>query len=232
VIKSTLSEPLLIRKKASRTVFYCSIKLPSSASPIRPTTILKPRTLKEIKRIKNTKTSPIPLSPTLPSNIEEAETLSSTCSSTASSGYFSNSSTNYPRHIQTPLSSYPLKSCLKRAKNEDLIRSPTTANVLAVGVAGDIFTFATRFGDNKIETSRHRRYSAPTLPSNQHNFSLQFRTQNKICTLSEHDLRAKKSVSFCDEITRRLITPSSSPKHRLPSYQGSPFDFFYYQFEV
>ncbi|CAF0759616.1 unnamed protein product [Rotaria sordida] len=261
-MKSTLSEPSSLTKKATRTVFYCSIKVPSVSSsppssiPMRPTTlhppistIQRPRTLKEIKRIKSIKTSPttmgnsplraLPLSPSVPSNVdnhikeeEEHATFSLTCSSTStsanstsSSGYFSNSSTNHPRHIQTPMSSYPLKSCLKRAKTEDLTTTPltpastTTANVLAVGAAGDIFTLAAqtlaaRLGDHNIETSRHRRYSAPTISSHQQNFSIQLQTRQKGCTLSEHDLRAKKSVSFCDDIARRLITPSTSPKHR------------------
>ncbi|CAF0873906.1 unnamed protein product [Rotaria sp. Silwood1] len=263
-LKSTLSEPSSLTKKATRTVFYCSIKVPSvsfsssSCVPMRPTTlhpsistIQRPRTLKEIKRIKSIKTSPtlmgnsplraLPLSPSVPSNVdnhikeeEEHATFSLTCSSTStsanstsSSGYFSNSSTNHPRHIQTPISSHPLKSCLKRAKTEDLTTTPltpattttTTANVLAVGAAGDIFTLAARtlaarLGDHNIETPRHRRYSAPTVSSHQQNFSIQLQTRQKGCTLSEHDLRAKKSVSFCDDIARRLITPSASPKHR------------------
>ncbi|CAF5038352.1 unnamed protein product, partial [Rotaria socialis] len=111
---------------------------------------------------------------------------------------------------------------------EDLTSTPltpastvqtTTANVLAVGTAGDIFTLAARtlaacLADHSIETSRHRRYSAPSLSSHQSNFSIQLQTRQKGCTLSEHDLRAKKSVSFCDDIARRLITPSASPKHR------------------
>lgn len=258
-MKSTLSEPSSFTKKATRTVFYCSIKVPTSSStssfPLRPTTlhpptstIQRPRTLKEIKRIKSIKTSPtmmshsplraFPLSPSVPPNAdnhikeEETATFSSTCSSTStsanstsSSGYFSNTSTNHPRHVQTPTSSYPLKSCLKRARTEDLTMTPSTtapttiANVLAVGAAGDIFTLAARtlaarLGDHGMDTPRHRRYSAPSISSHQQNFSLQLRTRQKGCTLSEHDLRAKKSVSFCDDIARRLITPSASPKHR------------------
>ncbi len=269
-MKSTLSEPSSLTKKATRTVFYCSIKVPSSSSsssiPLRPTTlhppistIQRPRTLKEIKRIKSIKTSPtvmghsplraFPLSPSVPSNVdnhikeEETATFSSTCSSTStsanstsSSGYFSNSSTNHPRHIQTPTSSYPLKSCLKRAKTEDLTTTPftntptTTANVLAVGAAGDIFTLAARtlaarLGDHGMETPRHRRYSAPSISSHQQNLSLQLRTRQKGCTLSEHDLRAKKSVSFCDDIARRLITPSTSPKHRPTPPPSVPFRY-------
>lgn len=264
-MKSTFSEPSSLTKKTTRTVFYCSIKVPSvsqsSSTPMRPTTlhptmstVQRPRTLKEIKRIKSIKTSPTtmphcplrttPLSPSAPPNTdnhikeEENATFSLTCSSTStsanstsSSGYFSNTSANHPRHIQTPISTYPLKSCLKRAKTEDLTTTPltpapapsshttTTANVLAVGAAGDIFTLAARtlaarLGDHTIETSRHRRYSAPTISSLQNNFSIQLQTRQKGCTLSEHDLRAKKSVSFCDDIARRLITPSTSPKHR------------------
>ena len=256
-MKSTFSEPSSLTKKTTRTVFYCSIKVPSSAAPIRPTTLhpsmQRPRTLKEIKRIKSIKTSPtpgmrsLPLSPSVPPNVdhqlkeEETATFSSTCSSTStsanstsSSGYFSNSSTNHPRHIQTPTSTHPLKSCLKRTKTDDLTSPPqitgttTKANVLAVGVAGDIFTLAARtlaarLGDHDIETSRHRRYSAPTISSYQQNFSIQLRTQQKGCTLSEHDLRAKKSVSFCDDIARRLITPSASPKHRPTPPPRLPF---------
>jgi hypothetical protein len=219
----------------------------------------RPRTLKEIKRIKSIKTSPtpttnnsplraLPPSPSVSSNVdhrmkeEETATLSSTCSSTStsanstcSSGYFSNSSTNQARHSQTPLSSYPLKSCLKRAKTEDLTCSPalqgtttTKANVLAVGVAGDIFTLAARtlaarLGDHGMQTTRHRRFSAPTISSHQSTLSIQLRTQHKGCTLSEHDLRAKKSVSFCDDIARRLITPSTSPKHRPTPPPRVPF---------
>ena len=67
--------------------------------------------------------------------------------------------------------------------------------------------------DDPDESSKYRRYSAPTTstktsdrtsPSNENTY-----------TLSEHDLRAKKSVSFCHEIARRLITPSvhSSREH-------------------
>jgi hypothetical protein len=270
-MKSTLSEPSSLTKKATRTVFYCSLKVPSSSSssssiPLRPTslhppisTMQRPRTLKEIKRIKSIKTSPttmgnsplraLPLSPSVPSNVgnhikeEETATFSSTCSSTStsansssSSGYFSNSSTNHPRHIQTPISSHPLKSCLKRAKTEDLTSTPlmnaptTIANVLAVGAAGDIFTLAARtlaarLGDLGMETPRHRRYSAPSISSHQQNFSIQLRTQQKGCTLSEHDLRAKKSVSFCDDIARRLITPSASPKHRPTPPPTLPFRY-------
>ena len=208
----------------------------------------RPRTLKEIKRIKSIKTSPttvshsplraLPLSPSVPSNVdhhikeEETATFSSTCSSTStsanstsSSGYFSNSSANHQRHIQTPTSSHPLKSCLKRAKTEDLTSTPlmttpsTTANVLAVGTAGDVFTLAAqtladRLGDHMMKKPRHRRYSAPSISSHQQTLSIQLRTRQRGCTLSEHDLRAKKSVSFCDDIARRLITPSASPKHR------------------
>ena len=267
-MKSTVSEPSSLTKKTARTVFYCSIKVPSTSSssiPLRPTTLhpsastlQRPRTLKEIKRIKSIKTSPTPTSnsplravpppppsPSVPSNVdhhsreEEAATLSSTCSSTStsanstsSSGYFSNSSANQTRQIQTPSSSHPLKSCLKRAKTEDLTSPPVStgtpitaaataasANVLAVGVAGDIFTIAARrlaaqLVEHELETPRHRRYSAPSISSYQQNFSIQLRTAQKGCTLSEHDLRAKKSVSFCDDIARRLITPSASPKHR------------------
>jgi hypothetical protein len=238
-MKSTFSEPSSLTKKATRTVFYCSIKVPSSSAssssiPTRPTTlqppmstIQRPRTLKEIKHIKE----------------EETATYSSTCSSTStsanstsSSGYFSNSSANHPRHIQTPTSSYPLKSCLKRAKTEDLTITPLTAvpttiaNVLAVGAAGDIFTLAARtlaarLGDHGLETPRHRRYSAPSISSHQQNFSIQLRTRQKGCTLSEHDLRAKKSVSFCDDIARRLITPSASPKHRPTPPPMVPFRY-------
>jgi hypothetical protein len=270
-MKSTFSEPSSLTKKATRTVFYCSIKVPSSSAssssiPTRPTTlqppmstIQRPRTLKEIKRIKSIKTSPtvighsplraLPLSPSVPSHVdhhikeEETATYSSTCSSTStsanstsSSGYFSNSSANHPRHIQTPTSSYPLKSCLKRAKTEDLTSTPLTtvpttiANVLAVGAAGDIFTLAARtlaarLGDHGLETPRHRRYSAPSISSHQQNFSIQLRTRQKGCTLSEHDLRAKKSVSFCDDIARRLITPSASPKHRPTPPPMVPFRY-------
>ncbi|CAF2097617.1 unnamed protein product [Rotaria magnacalcarata] len=259
-MKSALSEPSSLTKKVTRTVFYCSIKVPSvSSNPMRPTTLhppmstmQRPRTLREIKRIKSIKTSPttmgnmplrtMPMSPSAQTNNvdhhikeEENATFSLTCSSTStsanstsSSGYCSNSSTNHPRQIQTPTSSYPLKSCLKRAKTEDLTSTPltptstvqtTAANVLAVGAAGDIFTLAARtlaacLPDHIIETSRHRRYSAPSLSSHQNNFSIQLQTRQKGCTLSEHDLRAKKSVSFCDDIARRLITPSASPKHR------------------
>lgn len=262
-MKSTLSEPSSLTKKATRTVFYCSIKVPSTASsssssPLRPTSLQpsissmqRPRTLKEIKRIKSIKTSPtpaishspmrpLPPSPSVPANVdhhtkeEETATFSSTCSSTStsanstsSSGYFSNSSANHSRPVQTPTSAHPLKSCLKRTKTDDLTSPPqltsttptTKANVLAVGVAGDIFTLAARtlaarLEDHGMETPRHRRYSAPTISSHQQNFAIQLRIQQKGCTLSEHDLRAKKSVSFCDDIARRLITPSTSPKHR------------------
>lgn len=271
-MKTTFSEPSSLTKKATRTVFYCSLKVPSSSSTstnlLRPTTlhppisnIQRPRTLKEIKRIKSIKTSPtvmghsplraFPLSPSVPSsNVdnhikeEETATFSSTCSSTStsanstsSSGYFSNSSTNHPRHVQTPTSSHPLKSCLKRAKTEDLTMTPltngpttTVANVLAVGAAGDIFTLAARtlaarLGEHGMETPRHRRYSAPSISSHNQNLSLQLRTRQKGCTLSEHDLRAKKSVSFCDDIARRLITPSASPKHRSTPPPKVPFRY-------
>lgn len=275
-MKSTFSEPSSLTKRATRTVFYCSIKVPSSnpstssSSSIlmRPTTLhapmstlQRPRTLKEIKRSKSIKTSPVvmghsplrafPQSPSVPSNVEqhnkeeETATFSSTCSSTStsanstsSSGYFSNSSANHPRQIQTPTSSYPLKSCLKRAKTEDLTATPlttfptttATANVLAVGAAGDIFTLAARtlaarLGEHGMETPRHRRYSAPSISSYQSNFSIQLRSRQQGCTLSEHDLRAKKSVSFCDDIARRLITPSTSPKHRPTPPPSVPFRY-------
>src|SRR5207237_1280902 len=54
----------------------------------------------------------------------------------------------------------------------------------------------------------HRRYSAPTTSIDQSNSSYSTKT------LSEHDLRAKKSVSFCNEIARKLITSSISSKDR------------------
>ena len=222
-MKSTVTQPTSSRKKILRTVFYCSLPNPSQTtsahSPPLSSAIQKPRTLKEIKRIKSFKTTPSN-GPSLSTPVcsEETETSSSTCSSaensTSSSGYFS--SCNHPR---PPPSSYPLKSCLKRTKADDSMTSPLIiANVLAGGVAGDIFTLAARtLSHQEIEHARHRRYSAPTLSSL---FSLPFRTANPTCTLSEHDLRAKKSVSFCDDIARRLITPSASPKHRLKLYRG------------
>ena len=116
-------------------------------------------------------------------NIKDTKPVSSVCSSTSSSGYCSNSS----RHIQTPLSSHPLKSCLKRTKD-------TCSN---------------------DESSKHRRHSAPTSsppPPPASSSSSSSQNKSKLCTLSEHDLRAKKSVSFCNEIARRLITPSTSPR--------------------
>jgi len=179
VMKSPLFKPLSQGKKSIRTIFYCTIKIPPNRPTILYPYLQKPRTLKEIKRIKNIKTSPTTVS------AEDNETFSSVCSSTSSSGYFSNSS----RHIQTPLSPYPLKSCLKRTKIDELPK--------------DILTST----HHLQETSKHRRYSAPTT-------SLSQQKSCKTCTLSEHDLRSKKSVSFCNEIARRLITPSISPKDR------------------
>ncbi|CAF1278856.1 unnamed protein product [Adineta steineri] len=195
-MKTILSEPLSDIKKPTRTVFYCNIKLPNRPSTYHHSTLSKN---------KFAKSNPTTIS------ADENETLSSSvCSSTSSSGYFSNCSTNQTRHIQTPLSSCPLKSCLKRTKIEETTR----ANVLAVGIAGDIFTLASERIHNKNDRSEHRRYSAPTTISQQENLSL----ETKTCTLSEHDLSAKKSVSFSNEITRKLITPSSSPKYHYDDY--------------
>ena len=154
--------------------------------------------------------------PFLPSQAEETETSSSTCSSTenstSSSGY--SSSTSHPRP------SHPLKSCLKRTKVDDPSSPLALANVLAGGVAGDVFTLARRtFAPHRLRAaSQHRRHSMPTVPSA---LVIQRPLREQDRTLSEHDLRSKKSVSFCDEIVRRLITPSTSPTHRSSSYRGT-----------
>jgi hypothetical protein len=161
-ICTAMKTPLFQPNKSTCTIFYCTINIPSNR-----TFLQKPRTSKEVKHVKTT---------------EDNETFSSVCSSSSSSGYFSNSS-------RPPLSPYPLKSCLKRTK--------------------DVLTSAVRSAQQSEEISKHRRYSAPTTSSNPSN-----RTKTKTCTLSEHDLRGKKSVSFCNEIARRLITPSTSPKDR------------------
>ena len=157
--------------------------------------------------------------PFLPSSTEENETSSSTCSSTenstSSSGY--SSSTSHPRPSH---SSYPLKSCLKRAKVDDPSSPLTLANVLAGGVAGDVFTLAKRtfaHQHHRRATAQHRRYSMPTVSSA---LALQRPIREQDRTRSEHDLRSKKSVSFCDDIVRRLITPSTSPTHRSRFYRG------------
>ncbi|UJR10407.1 hypothetical protein I4U23_014610 [Adineta vaga] len=177
-------ELLTHQNKSQRTIFYCHIPLSTRHLSFSKEKFIKPN-----------------------------PTTISVCSSTSSSGYFSNCSTNHTRPIQTPLVSYPLKSCLKRTKTED----STKANVLAVGIVGDVFTLTNgRMYNNKTNSSEHRRYSAPSTSSQQEQEqqqqSLPLSTKSKTCNPSEHDLGTKKSVSFCDEITRRLITPSTSPK--------------------
>lgn len=153
VMKTPLFQPLT----GIRTVFFCTVRNP----PNRPIIFH----------------SSLPKSRVQTNFTEETEPFSSICSSSSSSGYFSNSS----RHTQTPSSPHPLKSCLKRTKVDD-----------------------------PDETSKYRRYSAPTTSTKTAQSS-----NETTYTLSEHDLRAKKSVSFCHEIARRLITPSvhSSREH-------------------
>lgn len=205
-MKGTLSEPLSLMKKATCTIFYFSIKAPHQSTIEHPSfsTIQKLQTSKVIKRSQNIKicTNKVPK--------EENEPFSSTCSSISSSGYFSNSSTNQPHHIQTGVSPHPLKSCLKRTKNEQLAKSPSITNNLDTGISKDIITLSDRFVPNEKHPSKTRRHSAPNVFSNEQNLFLRFRTNTKDCTFSEHDLQAKKNVSFCDEIARRLITPSTS----------------------
>ncbi|CAF4782925.1 unnamed protein product, partial [Rotaria socialis] len=138
-----------------------------------------------------------------------------------SSGYFSNSSTNQTHHTQTCVSPYPLKSCLKRTKTEQLTNSPTTINHSNDGntTTADIVTLPDRFVPHENDTSKSRRYSAPnTSSSHEQNLLLKIRTKNESCTSSEQDLQTKKNVSFCDEIVRRLITPSTSPNHSNQDY--------------
>ena len=165
-MKTPLFQPLT----GTRTVFYCTVDNPRHRPIIFHSSLPKARLLKDSQRTKTT---------------EEPETLSSICSSSSSSGYFSNSS----RQAQTPPSPHPLKSCLKRTKIEDRTSQ--------------------EYSDE--ETSKHRRYSVPTTStktSDRTSTNNNNNNNNTTCTLSEHDLRAKKSVSFCHEIARRLITPS------------------------
>ncbi|CAF1261930.1 unnamed protein product [Rotaria sordida] len=214
VMKSTLSEPLSLTKKATCTIFYFSIKGPNQSTIFHPSlsTIQKMQTHKEIKHIQTVKTCPTKIS------TEETEPFSSTCSSISSSGYCSNSSTNQPHHIQTCSSPYPLKSCLKRTKTEQSTNLPSTANVRTVGVTEDIITLPDQCVHNENDTSKMRRSSLPTTSSHEQNLLLKFRTRNKTCTLSEHDLPTKKNVSFCDEIVRRLIISSTNLKHSYEDY--------------
>ncbi|CAF2375326.1 unnamed protein product [Rotaria sp. Silwood2] len=210
-MKSTLSEPLSLTKKATYTIFYFSINGPNQTKTLYPSlsTIQKH---KETKRMQNLKICPSKMS------TEETEAFSSTCSSISSSGYFSNSSTNQPHHIQTRSSPYPLKSCLKRAKTEQSTNASSTANVRAVGVSEDIISLPNRCVHNENDTLKTRHSSVSTTSSHKQNLLLKIRTRNKTCTLSEHDLQTKKNVSFCDEIVRRLITSSTSPKYPYEDY--------------
>lgn len=163
-MKTPLFQPLT----GTQTVFYCTF----DNSRHRPIVFhSSPHKSSVVKESKRTKSSPTP------NSTEETEPFSSICSSSSSSGYFSNSS----RQAQTPPSPYPLKSCLKRTKIEDRTNQQQQ--------------------QSSDDTSKHRRYSAPTKLSDRTSTS-------NTCALSEHDLRAKKSVSFCHEIARRLITPS------------------------
>jgi hypothetical protein len=174
-MKTPLFQPSLLSKKSICTIFYCTIDLPSNRMFLQKS--------KQVKHVSTTKFA------------EENETFSSVCSSSSSSGYYSNSS-------RPPLSSYPLKSCLKRTKMKDILTS------------------AVRSSQQSDEASKHRRYSAPTTSSHSSNAS------NRTCTLSEHDLRAKKNVSFCNEIARRLITPSTSSKDRYDYCDFVPRESF------
>jgi hypothetical protein len=145
----------------------------------------------ESRTVNDRRTNTSPLDPT--------ETCSSTCSSTAtstsSSGYFSATTARHRCR-----SFYPLKSCLKRTTATHLVSARTRANVLVSSLAGDILTLTRR------HVSEHVR--ARTLDSRQ-------------CTRSEQDLRTKKSVSFCNDIARRWITPYASPQQtRSKSYRG------------
>ncbi|CAF0741362.1 unnamed protein product [Didymodactylos carnosus] len=260
-IKKTINNYDDLNSKKTKTVFYCINTNSNRSIPFHSQFYHKPRTLKEIKRIKNVKTvyqkltSPTatlpspsftsPLSPIINKCEEEEEASlsgysqqsTSSNNSTSSSGYFSNAerqqqqqpiTTTAPTTIAKEFHTPHLKSCLKRAKTEDLTVALTPiiacggSDVLAGGVAGDIFTLAaiSRIGWKNTTTntnlSRQRRYSAPTYSSltnlsNQINVQLRTRRNG---TLSEHDLRTKKSVSFCENIIKRVITPSASPKHR------------------
>ncbi|CAF4553282.1 unnamed protein product [Rotaria sp. Silwood1] len=213
-MKSTLSEPLSLEKKATYTIFYFSIKGPNQSTTFHPSlsTIQKIQTQKEIKRLSNSKIC------SNKTSTEETETFSSTCSSISSSGYFSNSSTNQTHHIQTLSSPYPLKSCLKRAKTTQSTNSPSAVNIRAVDVTENIITLPDQCVHNENDTSKTRRSSVPTTSSHEQNLVLKFRTRNTTCTLSEHDLQTKKNVSFCDEIVRRLVTSSISPKYSYDDY--------------
>ncbi|CAF3474932.1 unnamed protein product [Rotaria socialis] len=217
-MKDTLSEPLSLIKKAKCTIFYFSIKVPNQSTTVHSplSTIKNLQTHKTvIKRSQNIKHSPSKIS------TEENEAFSSTCSSISSSGYFSNSSTNQTHHTQTCVSPYPLKSCLKRTKTEQLTNLPTTINHSNDGntTTADIVTLPDRFVPHENDTSKSRRYSAPnTSSSHEQNLLLKIRTKNESCTSSEQDLQTKKNVSFCDEIVRRLITPSTSPNHSNQDY--------------
>ena len=124
-----------------------------------------------------------------------ASTCSSSENSTSSSGY--SSSTTHPRR---------LKSCLKRQKSLDV-------NVLAGGLAGDILTLTRRTSNPQSQQfepkNDNKRASMPIIPPR---ITRQQHPDEWI--LSDQDLRTKKSVSFCTEIVRRMITPASSPDHR------------------
>lgn len=208
-MKSVSSEPLSLEKKVTYTVFYFTIEIPNQSTTPHPSLSTKAQVqrMEKIKRIKNIKSNPNKICH------EETVTLSSTCSSTSSSGYFSNCSTNQPHHIQTHLSTHPLKSCLKRAKTEQSKASTPIVNNHSVDITRDTLILPDPFISNENDSIKDRRHSEPNTLANEQNLLLKFRTIDKNCTLSEHDLRTKKNVSFCDEIVRRLITPSTSLKH-------------------
>ncbi|CAF0835691.1 unnamed protein product [Didymodactylos carnosus] len=268
-LKTTINNSVDLNSKTTQTVFYCINSNSNRPTSFHSQFYHKPRTLKEIKRIKNVKTinqkivsptittfpSPSFISPISPiaHKCEEQEETSlsgysqqstSSNNSTSSSGYFSNverqrqQQQQQQQQQQKVIPSAPsrtitsefhtphLKSCLKRAKTEDLTVALTPmiayggSDVLAGGVAGDIFTLAAishiGWKTTNTNTNRHRRYSAPTyssLTNLSNQIQVQLRTKRN-GTLSEHDLRTKKSVSFCENISKRLITPSASPKHR------------------
>lgn len=118
---------------------------------------------------------------------ENVQSVSTTENSTSSSGYFSSASC---RRSSSSSIVPPLKSCLKRRRTTKSQRY-SISRVLSNDIAGDLFTNdRTSIEPFSIELSK--RLVAQW-------------------TLSENDLRTKKSVSFCDEIVRRLFTPSNSP---------------------
>ena len=101
-------------------------------------------------------------------------------------------STSSSGYFSSPTHPRPLKSCLKHRKCQPML----TGRVLNSTIAGDLFTSTCV---EKIDSTRKNR------PVH--------------WTVSENDLRTKKSVSFCNEIVRRLIITSNTPDDQLTFIQ-------------